>query len=68
MLGCFPPQLHIQVLQALPEAGSASELPGRAGSPKNAKGFGSKEAIRIQQKMNPEGSCSELPQHGMGHR
>lgn len=48
-------------------SGSGSELPGRADSPKNAKGFSSKEAIRIQQEINPEVSCSELPQHGMGH-
>lgn len=52
MLGCFPPQLHIQVLQALPEAVGIpqSSLEGLL-LPKNAKGFGSKEAIR---KMNPE--------------
>lgn len=69
MLGCFPPPVaYPSAPSPARSSGSASKLPGRAGSPKNAKGFSSKEAIRIQQEMNPEVSCSELPQHGIEHR
>lgn len=63
-----PPVAYPSAPSPARKSGSASELPGRAASPKNAEGFSSKEAMRIQQEMNPEVSCSELPQHEMGHR
>lgn len=63
-----PPVAYPSAPSLARSSGNASELPGRAGSPKNAKGFSSKEAIRIQQEMNPEVSCSELSQHGIEHR
>lgn len=63
-----PPVAYPSAPSPARSSGSSSELPGRAGSPKNAKGFGSKKAVRIQQEINPEVSCSELPQHRMGHR
>lgn len=62
-----PPIAYPSAPSPARSSGSSSELPGRVGSPKNAKGFSSTEAIRIQQETNAEVSCSELPQHGMGH-